>query len=78
MSNLPRVQAIEAVHGYQNMKLVRQFPSVVLVHETLYKGERLIYRDKLLSMLRGHEANGETVKKEDIDNFFAGLKGGRA
>jgi lauroyl/myristoyl acyltransferase len=38
----------------------------------------LMTRDKLLTMLREHEANGEIVKKEDIEHFFSQLKQGRA
>jgi hypothetical protein len=33
-------------------------------------------RDRLMGMLRGHVANGETVRKEDIETFFAGLRRG--
>ena len=31
-----------------------------------------------MGMLRGHVAKGETVRKEDIDTFFQGLRGGAA
>ena len=68
MGNLPRVQAIEALHGYQNMKWVYS-PHVEGSADS---------RDRLMGMLRGHVANGETVRKEDIETFFAGLKGGRS
>jgi hypothetical protein len=33
-------------------------------------------RERLMGMLRGHVANGETVRKEDIESFFAGLRRG--
>jgi hypothetical protein len=39
-------------------------------------GESANIRDRLMGMLRGHVANGETVKKEDIESFFAGLRRG--
>lgn len=35
-------------------------------------------RERLMGMLRGHVANGETVRKEDIETFFAGLRRGGA
>ena len=70
MEGLPRVQAIEALHGYQNMKQV-------LIHFQISR-RGADDRERLMGMLRGHVANGETVRKEDIESFFAGLRRGGA
>ncbi len=64
---LPRVQAIEALRGYQTMKSASSpFASL---------NELMVdYRDKLKTMLTGHAQAGQTVRKEDIETFFAELK----
>ncbi|KAK8869888.1 hypothetical protein IAR55_000456 [Kwoniella newhampshirensis] len=54
IGSLPRVQAIEALHGYQRLK------------------------DRLNDMLRIHAEEGKTVSREDIDDLFEQLRGGRA
>ena len=43
---------------------------------SLITGEGANDRERLMGMLRGHVANGETVRKEDIETFFAGLRRG--
>ena len=68
MEGLPRFQAIEALHGYQDMKWVTNYS------QNHWKGTD--GRERLMGMLRGHVANGETVRKEDIESFFAGLRRG--
>ncbi|ORY33721.1 hypothetical protein BCR39DRAFT_265315 [Naematelia encephala] len=51
VGSLPRVQAIEALHGYQNMK------------------------EGLKVLLSGRAERGEIVTRDDIEGFFADLKG---
>jgi hypothetical protein len=48
----------------------------VSAHLVLNAWEGADDRERLMGMLRGHVANGETVRKEDIESFFAGLRRG--
>ncbi|TXT07117.1 hypothetical protein VHUM_03287 [Vanrija humicola] len=63
VSSLPRVQAIEALHGFQAMKWVPM--SVLLLTNR---------RDKLKVMLAGHAQSGQSVSREDIETFFQDLR----
>ena len=70
VSSLPRVQAIEALHGFQTMKSV--FPiSVALI-------ALMNIRDRLKTMLAVHAEAGHTISKEDIETFFTELREGGA